>query len=141
MRLDNLPFPVFGNIEFRGKCPLEKVEQVSVVNRIRSTYPDTWGLLLTHIRNEGISDKLQHNVAMKHRAEGMVKGACDLIIPAARTFCCEIKRCDPNLSKLDKDQVKYLTAAHNAGAFACVALGAVGAWAAFETWLGLQHHN
>ena len=135
MNLSGLPFPVFGDQGFRGKCPLEKVEQVSVVNRIRREYPDTWGLLLLHPRNEGLKERGQFSTVIKHKAEGMAPGASDLVIPAARALVCEIKRLDHTKSAWQPMQIEYLTAAHNAGAFACVALGALGAWAAFETWL------
>lgn len=134
MRLDNLPFPVFGDTSFRGKCPKEYVEQASIINRIRKDFPDTWGLLVLHPRNEGLKEGGQFSTVLKHKAEGMAVGASDVVIPASVAFVCEVKRLDHTLSAWQPGQVPYLTAAHDAGAFACVALGAVGAWAAFEAW-------
>lgn len=126
--------PVYGAPTFRGKCPLEHVEQVSVINRIRRDYPDTWGRLVLHPRNEGLKEGGQFSTVVKHKAEGMAVGASDLVIPASTSFVCEIKRCDHTLSHWQEGQLDYLKAAQDAGAFACVALGAVGAWEAFETW-------
>lgn len=126
---------VFGDLSFRGKCPLEHVEQASFFNRLRDRYPDTYGLLALHPRNEGLKEKGQFVTVLKHKAEGMTPGASDIIIPGSPAFVCEVKRVDHTLSQWQPGQVAYLEAARDAGAFACVALGAVGAWEAFEAWL------
>jgi hypothetical protein len=127
--------PVYGDPAFRGKCPLEHVEQSSIINRIRREYPETWGRLVLHPRNEGLKEKGQFSTVLKHKAEGMAVGASDLVIPAAPSLVCEVKRCDHTLSHWQDGQLAYLEAAQNAGSFACVALGAVGAWDAFREWL------
>jgi hypothetical protein len=126
--------PVYGDQSFRGKCPLEHVEQVSVINRIRREHPETWGRLVLHPRNEGLKEGGQFSTVVKHKAEGMAPGASDLVIPGAPSFVCEIKRADHTLSHWQVGQLEYLQAAQDAGVFACVALGAVGAWEAFEEW-------
>jgi len=126
--------PVYGDTAFRGKCPREEVEQASFFNRLRREYPDTWGLLALHPRNEGLKEGGQFSTVLKHKAEGMTAGAADVIIPAARAFVCEIKRQDHTLSHWQPGQQEYLLAAQEAGAFSCVGLGAVGAWEAFERW-------
>lgn len=126
--------PVYGDPAFRGKCPTENVEQASFFNRLRSEYPDTWGRLGLHPRNEGLKEKGQFSTVLKHKAEGMTAGAADVIIPGAPAFVCEIKRRDHTLSHWQEGQREYLQAALDAGCFACVALGAVGAWGAFEVW-------
>jgi len=131
--------PVYGDTTFRGKCPIESIEQVSVFNRIRQEYPDTWGRLAIHPRNEQLLSNGQFSTIIKHKAEGMTTGASDLVIPGRRTFVCEIKRRDHTLSAWQNGQREYLTAAAVAGAFACVALGAVGAWDALEAWLREQN--
>lgn len=129
--------PVYGNQAFRGKCPKEDLEQVSFFNRLRKEYPDSWGLIALHPRNEGLKQGGQFSTVIKHKAEGMTAGASDVIIPAARSFVCEIKRQDHTQSHWQDGQLPYLQAAKDAGAFACVALGAVGAWEALEAWLDL----
>lgn len=126
--------PVYGDTSFRGKCPKEDLEQVSFFNRLRGEYPDTWGMIALHPRNEGLKEKGQFSTVLKHKAEGMTKGAADVIIPASPSFVCEIKRRDHTLSHWQEGQQEYLQAAQAAGAFACVALGAVGAWEAFGVW-------
>lgn len=139
MNIKNLPEGVrlFGEPLFRGKCPTENIEQVSIVNRIRREYPDSWGLLIFHPRNEGLKERGQFSAVMKHNAEGMTKGAPDIIIPGAPAFVCEIKRQNHMLSKLEDEQILYLKVAAEQGAFACVALGAMAAWEAFEAWRNL----
>jgi hypothetical protein len=131
--------PVFGDTSYRGPCPQEYVEQASIINRIRQRYPDTWGRLVLHPRNEGLKEAGQFSTVQKHKAEGMAVGAADIVIPAAPSFVCEVKRQDHSKSKWQPGQQEYLAAAIEAGAFACVALGAVGAWEAFEAWL--QHYH
>lgn len=130
--------PLYGDPTFRGKCPREMVEQSSIVNKVRKEFPDTWGRLIIHPRNEGLKEAGQFSSVIKHAAEGMTKGASDVIIPAAPSFVCEVKRVDHTKSKIDDDQVKYLLAAQQAGCFACIALGALAAWEAVLDWIKLQ---
>ena len=138
MNLLDLPFPVYGNVTFRGKCPKEDAEQVTFFNKLRREYPDTWGRLALHPRNEGMKINGQFSAVQKHRAEGMTTGASDIIIPARVTFVCEMKRRDHTKSAWQDGQVEYLTSAHDAGSFACVALGWESAWEAFEEWMKAQ---
>lgn len=128
MNLHDLPFQVYGDVSFRGKCPNESVEQVTFFNRLRLT---KWGALAIHPRNEGIRT---HGQVRVHKAEGMTPGASDIIIPARVAFVCEMKRKDHTKSQWQPGQVEYLTSAHGAGAFACVALGYDAAWQAFQDW-------
>lgn len=126
--------PLYGDPKWRGKCPLEAVEQASWFNRIRSRYPDTYGAVATHIRNEGLKTAGQFSSVIKHSAEGLVVGASDIILPAKVPLVIEMKRRDSSKSVLSDEQVKYLLAAQSLGAWVCVALGAVAAWEAFEQW-------
>ncbi len=135
MNLKDCPVPIYGNIHFRGICPKEEIEQASFFSRIRREYPDTWGRIALHPRNEGLKRAGQFSTVLKHAAEGMTKGAADIIIPGPRTFVCELKRADHTKSAWQDGQLEYLTAAQATGAFACVALGATAAWVAFEVWL------
>ncbi len=138
MKFDNCPVPVFGDIAFRGNCPKEEVEQSSFFSMIRRTYPDTWGAIAIHPRNEGLKVGGQFSAIIKHRAEGMTPGAADIIIPGRKSFVCELKRRDHTKSKWQDGQIEYLKAAQDCGAYACVALGAVAAWEAFEGWVNAR---
>lgn len=131
MRLNDLPFPVYGDTSYRGKCPKEDLEQITLFGRIRGT---KWGALAIHPRNEGQLRKGQFGSMSKKQAEGMVAGASDIIIPARVSFVCELKRLDHTKCTWQDGQIEYLTAAHDAGAFACVALGYAAAWEAFKDW-------
>ncbi len=132
---DDLPFRVYGDLTFRGKCPTESLEQITFFGRLKDRYPDTWGRLGLHPRNEGQKTGGQFGALSRHKAEGMTVGASDIIIPGRVTFVCELKRRDRTQSAWQDGQIEYLTAAHNAGSFACVALGCDAAWEAFEEWL------
>lgn len=123
--------PTWGNKDFRGNCPSEALEQVTFMNRIRLRFPDSYGAIVLHPRNEGKRTKLQ---AMKEKSEGLTTGASDIIIPARVPFVCELKRRDHTKSTISKEQVDYLMAAQSLGAYACIALGVDSAWQAFEHW-------
>jgi len=129
-----IDIPSYGDWQFRGICPLESQEQVTFVNRMRMKYPDTFGRLVVHVRNEG---KRTMGQIRREKMEGLTKGAPDIIIPAQVSFLCEIKRQNPLLSKIDDEQLSYLRTAQEQGAFACVALGADAAEAAFNEWRGI----
>lgn len=124
---------VYGDTEFRGKCPTESAEQVTFFARLRRQYPDTWGRLAIHPRNEG---KRHWRQTAQQKAEGMTPGASDIIIVPG--FVCEMKRRDHTKSSWEEGQAEYLEAAQDAGAFACVALGCDAAWEAFHEWLSSQ---
>jgi len=135
MRLNDLPFRVYGDEGFRDKkCPTEAMEQITFFNRIRREYPDSLGLIATHIRNEGLRTGGQFGAVSRHRAEGMTQGAADIIIPGRVSFVCELKRRDRTLCQWQEGQIEYLIAAHNEGAWVCVAFGCEAAWGALKDW-------
>ena len=138
MRLTDLPFPVYGDTSFRGKCPTEAQEQVTFFAMLRREYTGTWGALAVHPRNEGLKSGGQFASVQRHAAEGMTKGAADIIIPGAPALVIEMKRRDHTQSAWQDGQIEYLTAAQEAGAFACVALGHQAAWDAVQAWIGVQ---
>jgi len=123
---------IFGNTNYRGACPSETVEQVTFFARIRRDYPQTLGRLAIHIRNEGKRNFME---AAMHKAEGMVTGAVDIVIPGDPAFVCELKRRDHTKSTISDEQVEYLYAADEAGAFACIALGADAAQEALAVYV------
>lgn len=120
---------VFGDKDYRGACPAEELEQVTFFNRLRREFPETWGRIGVHPRNEGMRTMYG---AMKEKAEGLTKGAADIIIPGRPAFVCELKRRDHTKSSITEDQVKFLLACQDAGCFVCIALGADAAWEAFR---------
>lgn len=123
----------YGNLDFRDpKCPKETAEQVTFFNQLRKKYPDTYGLIAVHTRNEG---KKTINQVQKEKAEGMATGAPDIAIPGNPAFLCELKRKDRTLSTLQPGQEPYLRAAQAAGAYGCIAFGWEAAMQAFEYWL------
>lgn len=135
MKLKSLPFAVYGDASYRGDCPTEDIEQITFFNWLRRVYPATLGLLAIHPRNEQMLRNGQFVVMARHRAEGMSKGASDIIIPGAPTFVCELKRADHTKSTWQAGQIEYLSAARKSGAFACVALGHIAAIRAVTEWL------
>jgi hypothetical protein len=124
---------VYGNTNYRGPCPPESAEQITFFAEIRRRYPDTYGKLALHPKNEAVRNGKQFNVLAMDKALGMTPGASDVIIPLG--FVCEMKRKNHVLSKWQPGQIEYLQAVHDAGGFACVALGWIAAMEALEEWI------
>lgn len=127
----NPKIPVYGDISYRGDCPTESAEQITFFSELRRRYPHTLGVVAVHIKNEG---RRTHGQAQWQHAEGLTKGAADIIIPGATAFVCELKRQDHTKSRFQDGQERYLLAAQDAGAFVCVALGWKAAMEAVEAW-------
>lgn len=132
---------VYGDTIYRGKCPRESAEQITFFNQLRSNYPDSYGRIALHPRNEGQLIGGQLSSIDKQKAEGMSVGASDIVIPGAPAFVCELKRQDHTQCTWQPGQKEYLEAAKNAGAFVCVALGWEAAWQAFNDWLLTQEKD
>jgi len=123
-------FEVFGDQSFRGECPSEAVEQVTFFAELGRRRP-ALRMIAIHPRNEG---KRTHGQAARHKAEGMTKGAADIIIPGRPSFVCELKRKDHTQSRWQNGQLEYLAGCDTQGAFVCVALGWEAALEAVEEW-------
>jgi len=127
--------PIYGDLEFRGQCPSETLEQVTFFGWVRREYPESLGMIAIHPRNEG---KRHHAQVRTEKAEGMTPGAPDIIIPGSPTFVCELKRQDCTKSRWQPGQLDYLAAAQEMGAFVCVALGWEAAKEALQDWTSRQ---
>ena len=126
--------PVYGDVDYRGKCPPESAEQVTFFAEIRRKYPDI-GKIAIHPRNEGKRTHYQTNM---HKAEGMTTGASDIIIPGSPSFVCELKRKDHTKSAWQNGQIEYLSVSKDQGSFVCIALGYEAAFTALEKWISIN---
>jgi hypothetical protein len=88
-------------------------------------------MIAVHVKNEGKRRKGQINW---DKAQGMVTGASDIIIPGCPSFVCELKRRDHTKSKISKKQIQYLEAAQSNGSWVCIALGWEAAFEAVKEW-------
>lgn len=103
-------------------------------NILRRDYPE-YAKIALHVRNERQRTKYQID---KEKAQGgFVTGASDIIILGCPTFVCEMKSQSPR-AKISDEQIKYLIAAQNNGAFACIALGYIAAIQAFNDWIKIN---
>jgi hypothetical protein len=132
MNLKKIPpqITIFGDTSFRGKCPLESVEQIAFLCLLRAEFSEL-AEIAVHIRNEGKRTKFQ---GFQQKKEGMNTGASDIVIPCFPPILIELKRRDHTLCSTNGKQLKYLVDSDNQGAFACFALGAVGAMEAVREW-------
>lgn len=127
---------IYGDLEFRDpNCPTEDAELETFVNQLRKRHPKV-ARLFVHIPNEG--KRNFDEVQILKRKGALNEGAVDELIPADISFVGELKRLDHTLSAISEAQIDYLITAHQAGAFAFVALGWKYNWHALEDWLALQ---
>lgn len=110
-----------------GSHPNEGAEMATFFNQL----PPDYKAVALHIRNEG--RRTGRQMQAQKAQGGFVKGASDIIIPAGQTFVCEMKTLNKG-SNPSREQIKYLNAAANVGAFACLCYGWEAAWEAFEEW-------
>ena len=124
---------VFGDQSFRDECHQETNEQLAFFSIMKREYPQYHAIAI-HPKNEGKRAKAQfHQLAMDKKL-GLTPGSSDIIIPALVPFVCELKRRDHTKSHWQDGQQEYLLAAHELGAFCCVALGHEGALLALKEW-------
>lgn len=108
------------------------------MNRLRTQYAGTLGRIAVHVKNEGKRHAWQ---AQRDKAAGMTPGAADIVVPGRVTLLIELKRRDHTKSRFQPGQLEYLQAAHEMGAFVCVALGADAAMQAVEGWQAMQKES
>jgi hypothetical protein len=126
---------VYGNVDFRGDCPLEDAELMTFFNQLRIKYPDIAKVAI-HPDNEGLILGTGHHHHIKQKAKGAIRnGASDIIIVGCPSFVCELKRQDHTKSRWQDGQLEFLEASQKQGAFVCVALGYEAALNAVNDWV------
>ena len=126
---------VIGDTNYRGDCPSEAAEMIGFFSWLRSRHPKL-AAVAVHVRNEGQRSKRQ---GYQHKQEGMNTGASDIVIPVSPPICIEMKRRDHTKSAISDEQLAYLVAAQDAGAYAVVALGCKGSMEVIDIWL--EHYD
>ena len=130
-KLTAVDIAVLGDASYRGDCPSETAEMIGFFSWLRSHHPKL-AAVAVHVRNEGQRSKRQ---GYQHKQEGMNTGASDIVIPVNPPICIEMKRRDHTKSTISDEQLDYLVAAQDAGAFAVVALGCKGAMEVIAGWI------
>lgn len=126
---------VYGDINYRGPCPVESADQVTVFGQIRKRHPHLVNMVF-HPRMEGERTKGQ---ADWQKADGsIVKGMVDVIGIGHPMLVMEIKRKNHLLSVWQPGQIDVLQAAYKRGAFTCLALGFEAALQAIQDWEARQ---
>lgn len=125
---------VYGDINYRGECPVEDAEQMTFFSQLKKYWPEYHAIAL-HPKNEAKrTGKDFHRAKIDKIMGSLNTGASDIIIPGCPAFVCEMKRRDHTQSQWQKEQQPYLLAAQEAGAFVCVALGYEAALEAVAEW-------
>ncbi len=122
-------YRVYGKAD-QVDSPTESAVMISFFSWLRREHQE-YAAIATHIPNEG---KRSYQKAHLMKAEGMTKGAADVIIPCSPPFVMELKTCKKG-SRPSDYQKKYLERARRLGAFACVAYGIESAKLAFCDYL------
>lgn len=122
---------VYGDVSFRGECPVEDLELSTFFNEIVYSHPNDYHKIIFHVKNEGKKTIAQ---AQKDKVKGQKKGVSDIIAVGCPALCIEMKRMDHTQSSWEHGQQEFLEEAHKRGAFVCVALGYEAAIEAFNDW-------
>lgn len=126
---------VYGDQSYRGQCPTEGAEQISLFNQIRKHHPHLAPIVF-HPRMEGERTKGQ---ADWQKADGsIVAGVSDVIGVGHPMLVMELKRKNHILSTWQKGQISFLEESHKRGAFTCLALGWKSAMQALLDWEAAQ---
>lgn len=131
-QLRELGILVFGDEDFRGKCPDEKTASQTLVTQTRIRYPET---VFLHVKNEGDRDGKQWEF---EQAMGFRTGASDYLFIGNPTMALELKQTNHKNSKITDAQIKFLVDIKNAGGIAALALGGVNAVEAMEYFISKQ---
>ncbi len=128
---------IWGDTDYRGKCPHEDVELMMLIDYINKKYND---VICIHAKNEG---KRTFRQAAIDRAKGALnKGASDIILIKCTenhpVLFIEMKRLDHTKSQITDEQIDFLKKANN-GNIGCIALGFGGAKNAVITWYRGQY--
>lgn len=122
---------VYGDTSYRGKCPVESAEQVTLFSQIRKHHPQLAPIVF-HPRMEGERTKGQ---ADWQKADGsIVAGVSDVIGVGHPMLALELKRRDHTKSTWQKGQVEFLKKSLDRGAFVCLCLGYTAAMEAIAEW-------
>ena len=114
---------------FMKNAPSERDEQVTFFNQLRKHKPHL-GEIAIHIKNEG---KRNINQVNEDKANGMVTGAVDVVIPGEPTLLIELKKRSKR-AKVSDAQVNYMESAARQGAMCYVCYGWEMAMEAVEEW-------
>lgn len=131
---------VYGDTGYRNPAaPLEDAELITFMNWLDREYPQFPAL---HVKNEKKRQgKGFTELAAERKKRSIVKGWPDVTIAGFPTLFIEMKRTDHTLSSVDAAQLAFLQRASNVDCWAVVALGHVGAQAAFMDWLRENYPN
>ena len=125
---------VYGDTGYRNKsCPKEDAELITFMNWLDREYPQFPAL---HVKNEKKRrGKDFAELAAERKKHSIVKGWPDVTVAGFPTLFIEMKKADHTLCSLEDGQLPFLQKAAAADCWAVVALGHVGAQAAFMDWL------
>lgn len=131
---------IYGDIGYRNpSCPKEDAELITFMNWLDREYPQFPAL---HVKNEKKrKGKDFRELAAERKKRSIVKGWPDITIAGFPTLFIEMKRADHTLCVLEEGQLPFLQKAAEVDCWAVVALGYVGAQAAFLEWLQENYPN
>lgn len=109
--------------------PSERDEQVTFFNQLRKNMPHL-GAVAIHIKNEG---KRNINQVQEDKANGMVTGAVDIVIPGCPTLLIELKKRSKS-AKAKPEQLAYMKAADELGCISYLCYGWEAAMEAVKEW-------
>jgi len=124
---------VVGDVSFRGDCPLEDADLITLIQKIRREYPMFDPI---HVKNEKKRKGKQFIELANERKKGsIITGWVDICVPGFPTLFIELKRQDPTQSDITSDQIDFLVRQQAVDCWCFVALGWEAGWQCFMKWL------
>ncbi|AUR92543.1 hypothetical protein NVP1173O_67 [Vibrio phage 1.173.O._10N.261.55.A11] len=145
-RADELGIEIYGDLGYRGDCPLEDSDLASFFAWVRYNYPQYESLIFhceTEFNPTSASSYAYHT---KSKAKGRLDGIADIVcLPVssgAPAFLCELKRLDISKSLASKKrkehfetQLLLLSSQKSFGNIPIVALGLEATKTAFKEYI------
>ncbi len=134
-KLRQLGIRIVGDEKFRGACPKEDAELVTLIGEWKRD-PYLQRVPVIHIPNEKKRrDRKDFAELKEQKMKGaFVPGASDIIAIGYPTLVIELKRQDPTQSATTQDQIDFMLASQAAGAWVFVALGYAAALRIARAW-------
>lgn len=134
---------IFGDANWRGDCPLEDADTITICNHIRQAHGGRFEKSVLHVMNEKHrKDKADFRQLLAERKKGaIITGWSDVCVTGWPTLFMEVKRKDLSLSKLPQVEIDFLVANQNNDAWVFVVPGWEAGIACFENWYQQNYCN
>ncbi|AXH71884.1 MAG: putative type III restriction endonuclease [Caudoviricetes sp.] len=134
---------IIGDTSFRGLCPLEDAETITLVNQIKDAHDKRFEHSVIHVKNEKHrKDKKDFRELAEERKKGsIIVGWSDVCVTGWPSLFIEVKRLDHTQSECPQVELDFLVANQKNDCWCGVALGWRAGMEFFERWYKENYCN